>query len=132
MKYVLQQQFLYLMEQQSILILNISFLFLQTFYLSTWFLSVLTLILFSNEAICLFEICVKFPFCRVLKVEFRFVGKKLHLLQDFFSHVYNLVADVFSGLFVVFVLNLYDLWKNVFLWRNYSRISIYQWIKMYC
>ena len=42
-----------------------------------------------------------------------------------------MVADVFSGLFVVFILNLYDYEKMCFLWRSYSRIWIYQLIKMF-
>ena len=58
MKYVLQQQFLYCFTWSSnqFLILNIlSFLFLQIFYLSTWFLSVLTL---EPSAIYWLAICI--------------------------------------------------------------------------
>ena len=72
-----------------------------------------------------------FPSVEYSRLKFSCVEKKLQVLQDFFSKVYNLVADVFSSMFVVFIINLYDLWKMCFLWRNYSRIWIYQLIKMF-
>ena len=58
------------------------------------------------------------------KLKFRSVEKKLYVLQDFFSYVNNLVADVFSGLFVGLLLIFMIYEKMCFLWRDYSSLNL--------